>query len=29
MCQYELLKLLTGSRLAFTVVGDDDRVIYS
>ncbi|WP_216797506.1 UvrD-helicase domain-containing protein [Candidatus Vallotia tarda] len=29
ICQYELLKLLTGSRAAFTVVGDDDQAIYS
>ncbi|UDG82702.1 UvrD-helicase domain-containing protein [Candidatus Vallotia lariciata] len=29
ICQYELLKLLTGSRSAFTAVGDDDQAIYS
>jgi len=28
-CQYELLKLLTGVRQAFTVVGDDDQSIYA
>ena len=27
-CQYELLKLLTGPRQAFTAVGDDDQSIY-
>ncbi|MES1944739.1 ATP-dependent DNA helicase Rep [Salinisphaera sp. PC39] len=27
--QYELLKLLTGPRAAFTVVGDDDQSIYA
>ncbi|MGA0794893.1 MAG: UvrD-helicase domain-containing protein [Quisquiliibacterium sp.] len=27
-CQYELLKLLTGPRAAFTAVGDDDQSIY-
>lgn len=27
--QYQLLRLLTGSRAAFTVVGDDDQSIYS
>lgn len=27
--QYELVKLLTGSRARFTVVGDDDQSIYS
>ena len=27
-CQYELLKLLTGPREAFTAVGDDDQSIY-
>ena len=27
--QYELVRLLTGSRGAFTVVGDDDQSIYS
>ena len=29
LCQYELVKLLVGSRGAFTVVGDDDQSIYS
>ncbi len=28
-CQYELLKLLTGERAAFTAVGDDDQAIYA
>ncbi len=28
-CQYELLKLLSGVRQAFTVVGDDDQSIYA
>ncbi len=27
--QYELVKLLVGSRARFTVVGDDDQSIYS
>lgn len=27
-CQYELVKLLTGPRAAFTAVGDDDQSIY-
>ena len=29
MCQYVLVKLLTGVRARFTVVGDDDQSIYS
>ncbi len=28
-CQYQLLKLLTGMRGAFTAVGDDDQSIYA
>jgi ATP-dependent DNA helicase Rep len=28
LCQYELVRLLTGDRGAFTVVGDDDQSIY-
>ena len=28
-CQYQLLKLLTGSRAALTAVGDDDQAIYA
>ncbi len=28
-CQYQLLKLLAGSRAAFTAVGDDDQAIYA
>jgi ATP-dependent DNA helicase Rep len=28
-CQYELVKLLVGSRAALTVVGDDDQSIYA
>ena len=28
-CQYQLIKLLAGSRAAFTVVGDDDQSIYA
>ncbi|MDZ7825502.1 MAG: UvrD-helicase domain-containing protein [Gammaproteobacteria bacterium] len=28
-CQYELIRLLTGERGAFTVVGDDDQSIYA
>lgn len=28
-CQYELVKLLAGSRGAFTAVGDDDQAIYA
>lgn len=28
LCQYELLKLLTSKRRAFTAVGDDDQAIY-
>jgi len=28
-CQYELIKLLTGLRQQFTVVGDDDQSIYA
>ena len=28
-CQYELVKLLTGVRQQFTVVGDDDQSIYA
>jgi ATP-dependent DNA helicase Rep len=28
-CQYQMLKLLAGSRAAFTVVGDDDQAIYA
>jgi ATP-dependent DNA helicase Rep len=27
-CQYQLLRLLTGTRAAFTAVGDDDQAIY-
>ncbi|GHU07503.1 ATP-dependent DNA helicase Rep [Betaproteobacteria bacterium] len=27
-CQYQLLRLLAGSRAAFTAVGDDDQAIY-
>ena len=27
-CQYELLRLLTGERQSFTLVGDDDQSIY-
>lgn len=29
LSQYELIKLLTGPRAAFTVVGDDDQSIYA
>jgi len=29
LCQYELVKLLAGSRGALTVVGDDDQSIYT
>lgn len=29
ICQYELVKLLTGSRKELTVVGDDDQSIYA
>ncbi len=29
LCQYELVKLLAGSRGALTVVGDDDQSIYA
>jgi ATP-dependent DNA helicase Rep len=29
VCQYELVKLLVGSRAALTVVGDDDQSIYA
>jgi len=29
LCQYELVKLLAGSRAALTVVGDDDQSIYA
>jgi ATP-dependent DNA helicase Rep len=29
LCQYRLLKLLTGARAAFTAVGDDDQAIYA
>ncbi len=28
-CQYQLTRLLAGSRAAFTVVGDDDQAIYA
>ena len=28
-CQYQLIKLLTDMRAAFTVVGDDDQAIYA
>jgi ATP-dependent DNA helicase Rep len=28
-CQYQLTKLLAGSRAAFTAVGDDDQAIYA
>ncbi|MDO8263666.1 MAG: UvrD-helicase domain-containing protein [Gallionella sp.] len=28
-CQYQMIKLLAGSRAAFTVVGDDDQSIYA
>jgi ATP-dependent DNA helicase Rep len=28
-CQYEMLRLLTGPRAAFTAVGDDDQAIYA
>jgi len=28
-CQYQLLRLLAGSRAAFTAVGDDDQAIYA
>ncbi|OGT02833.1 MAG: ATP-dependent DNA helicase Rep [Gallionellales bacterium RBG_16_57_15] len=28
-CQYQLTRLLTGSRNAFTVVGDDDQAVYA
>ena len=28
-CQYQLVKLLTDTRGAFTVVGDDDQAIYA
>lgn len=28
-CQFQLIKLLAGSRAAFTVVGDDDQSIYA
>jgi len=28
-CQYELIKMLVGPRLALTVVGDDDQSIYA
>jgi len=28
-CQYQLARLLSGSRKAFTVVGDDDQAIYA
>jgi ATP-dependent DNA helicase Rep len=28
VCQYELLRLITGERQAFTLVGDDDQSIY-
>ncbi len=28
-CQYQLLRLLTGARGAFTAVGDDDQAIYA
>ena len=28
-CQYQLLKLLTGTRQQFTAVGDDDQAIYA
>ena len=28
-CQYQLTKLLTGERCAFTAVGDDDQAIYA
>ncbi len=28
-CQYQMMKLLAGSRAAFTVVGDDDQAIYA
>lgn len=27
--QYELIKLLTGTRAMFTAVGDDDQAIYA
>ncbi|MBI3547236.1 MAG: UvrD-helicase domain-containing protein [Gammaproteobacteria bacterium] len=29
LCQYELIKLLAGTRAAFTIVGDDDQSIYA
>ena len=28
-CQYQMIRLLAGSRAAFTVVGDDDQAIYA
>ena len=29
VCQYQLMKLLAGSRAAITAVGDDDQSIYA